>query len=337
MRRLWMIAVALLLTAGAWAEQGVVTAVSAGTITINRGSEEGVRKGSTWTVVRDGQTVGQAVVDSLDEYSATAVVSQGSGIRIGDLVTSGGAPAASGNSEVEVVNASLNSRESLEQAEGAYRGLLDRRTEDRGFETRLGGSSVDGWQALNTGYQIASWVQLFNANSSIGLSNNVYTPYVVQSAANAGMSHYWHHQMRQNMKMKVHMEATYWDQKLCDAYAGYLAARENLDIRGAAIKKMEVARQKGADRYAVFEVTFENTGRRPTTLSPIDHHVLLVNADGRYISPSKIDQSLNVELRPGEKVHGYLYYPKISAMGVKELKLRVQGLLGDEGDLSFSL
>ncbi len=338
MRQIWITAIILLLSGAVWADKGVVTSVSSGKITINRGSEEGVKKGSTWSVVRDGRTVAQAVVESTEDYSSTAVLSQDGDVRVGDLVTSGSAAAVTTqDSNVVIDSSGLDARESRSQAEDAYRNLLGRRTEDRGFETQLGGSSINGWQAVNTGYQIANWVQLFNANSNIGLSNSIYTPYVIQSAANAGMSHYYYNEMRQNQKMKVHMEAIYWDQKLSDAYAGYLATRENLDIRGAAIKKMEVARQKGVDRYAVFEVTFENTGRRPAILSPIDHHILLVNADGRYISPSKIDQSLNAELRPGEKIHGFLYYPKISTMGLKEVKLRVQGLLGDQGDLSFSL
>ena len=335
MRWLWIICL-VALSSVAMAEKGVVTSVTDGRITINRGSLEGVSRGSTWTVYRDGQAVGQAVVESTREYSARAVLQGTAAARVGDVVSSDGTVAAV--EEAPAQTESRSGKESTRYARRTYERMLKQRTRSKKFTSQMGGGGLVDSNMVITGLQAANTVRMLDMTNNVGLNSvgfnsGWYNYWAISSLANTAVRTFEQRRMRDRMKQKLRITATYWDDPLVQAYGGYLAVRDDLDNQAAALKNLEVSQEKGTDQYAVFEITFENVGKQMVTTSPVEHHLLLENADGKFLQPSDFDRHLNTELRPGEKIHGYIYYPKISVMGMNEVKLRVNGLAGANGEI----
>ncbi len=320
---------------------GVVVEAVGDRVVLNRGIEDGVRVGQTWTVVQDGRQVGKVTIESLRERSA-------SGVLEGEAKA--GALMALGENQLPAVARRSLSRESQQQLQqrkapterslnrmkDQYRTALNRRTQSRGFSTptpiRHQNTFTTGLEAYNL-YSIYDYTATrFDPTGSF-----VGNPLTMAAlAANFFQRQQLSNQMWDSQKVRLDVQVTHWDEALVDLQTEVMASEEGLSVQETLARKIQRLTERGADRYAVFEVHIKNVGQLPAQLEPFKYRVFLMDAEGQPIGVSRIDEALDKTLRPGDEVRGFLYFPKIVVQGQKELRLAFEQMFGDRGTLVFS-
>ena len=321
-----------------WANKAAVLKVDGKTVVLNRGRADKVERGQTYELLHRGQPAGRVVVQSVDEYSATAVrLDQSGRVEVGDLASPvagqvAAAPAPSNNKQSTGLSVDLRT------AERAYRSALDRRTESRKFKTPNNvNQSIQMMNLLTAGLQFYSYANVIN----VAGANNFDTSYILPSVINSGIGMasdtYFNQQMMAGQRVKVRVEVTYWDEALASRYAYYLAARDGLDEREATLKKFEIIQEKMIDKYAVFEVEVTNVGDLPAPLAPINQRMYLLNGDKKAVLASRYTRSLDATVQPKGGIRGTVYFPKITVAQRKNFDLLFLNMFGDHGEMGISL
>lgn len=311
----------------------VVIEADGAAFTLNRGQAEGVNPGDRWQVYRNGSRVGEAVVDSVAEYTARASMLPGSSfVQAGDLVSTGSVTGWSSASEAapRVASRTLGGQ-SRERAEDAYRDLLNDRTQGRGFETPTPANTADTMQDVWSAYH------MYDLVSTQWTLDGAYVgdPSMIMWAVGGMISdRNASHQMYDGQTVRVDVEVTYWDEELMDRYSDYVAAREATTVEQALQLKSSLYAQKGVGEYTVFEVRLKNVGRVAANLKPFKWHMYLMGPDGRPLEAVRYDASLDSQLNPEQEVAGNVYFPRAGGAQDK-LVVVFENMFGDRGNLEF--
>ena len=153
---------------------------------------------------------------------------------------------------------------------------------------------------------------------------------IASAVGNMVGRHVVNHQVNESQRVRVDVEAIYWDGDLSDLAAEVAAAEEGLSVQETLTKKVEMAAQRGVDRYTVFELHIKNVGRLPAKLEPMKYRVFLLSNEEQPIAASRVDAVLDATLQPGDDIRGMVYFPKIVAAGQSELKLAFEQMFGIE-------
>lgn len=139
----------------------------------------------------------------------------------------------------------------------------------------------------------------------------------------------------------VQMEITYWDSEYLDAYAAYYAFKEVVtDPRRVNIVRENIYRQKGLDKFHVFQVKLINPGPGAFQLAPFPWHFYLEGKDGARLKAEHYDEVLDKALNPGQAVNGYVYFSRFDQQGQPLLegggvKVLLEDILGNKRTVNF--
>lgn len=318
-------------------------------VVINRGAEDGVKVGQLWTLDQSGNRTGTLVIESLREHSASGRL-QGNA-SVGTLATLDREGVAlqersiSQQAQQQMTSSQKVSDQNLRDLRRQYKKLLSRRTESRGFKTRSqgAGGSMDYVQTGFQAYQIANMVDMTNqmtrasqiggfASPGYSFQNNYF---IASMATDLVGGIVQRNQMAKASQVRVDVEVTYWDEELVDLQTEVAAAEEGLSIQQTLQKKVQMANQRGSDKYAVFEFHLKNVGALPAPLEPFQNRVFMMSAEDKPIVASRAEPVLNRTLQPGDEIRGFMYFPKIVAAGQEKLTLNFQQMFGDQGTVTF--
>lgn len=332
---------ALTWSANAESTKAVVIETQGDTVVINRGLDDGVKVGQTWSLGRSGNVEGTLVIQSIRQHSASGTLQGNAAVGTVASLSGDGAPviASANNARTKQLlnEKSKASKRALKDLRRKYKRALDRHTEGRGFVTPTPGSS---YNAMQTGMEVYNVVQMADLYSRYDFDPTgafIGNPFYIASAV-GGMvqrtvttNNYYEQQ-----RVRVDVEITYWDDDLVDLQTEVAAAEQGLSLQETLARKVEAASQKGVDRYAVFEVHLKNVGQLPAAMEPFKYRMFMMSAEDKPISASRVDAVLDTTLQPGDDVRGMIYFPKIVAAGQDELKVAFEQMFGDRGTLSFS-
>lgn len=306
---------------------------------INRGERDGVKIGEVWVVGSPRTAAIQ--IEEVREHTATGKL-RGE-VDIGELASLGSdrdfASLVSKKRAQQLFDApSSRDSRSLDQLKKSYKKLLSKRTERRGFVTPVGGAGgIPTGELMGLGVEAYNTYRLYDMTRSMGLDpTGMYNPWwLAASAVNVAGGQLTRNKMYEGMRVRVDVEATYWDQALVDLQTEVSAAERGLSLTQTLEEKVVRQQRKGIDKYTVFEVVLKNVGKLPAEMGEFKYRMFMMSAEGRPISASRIDPVLNETLQPGDEVRGMVYFPKIVAAGQKDLRIVFENMFGDQGDLRF--
>ncbi len=319
----------------------VVLESSGDRVVLNRGIEDGVRVGQTWTVVNNGEVVGKVTIESLREHSSSGLLegqaSVGSVLALGDnQVPAVARRSLSQESKRQLQERTTPTQRSVSQLQNQYRNALKKRTKARGFSTP---TPYRHQNAFNSGLEAYNLYSVYDyaATRFDPTGAFVGNPLTMATlAANFFQRQQMTNQLWDTQKVRLDLEVTLWDEALVDLQTEVMAAEQGLSVQETLTQKIQRLTERGVDRYMVFEVHVKNVGQLPAQLEPFKYRVFLMSAEGQPIGVSKIDEALDQTLQPGDEVRGFLYFPKIVAQGQKELRLAFEQMFGDRGTIVFS-
>ncbi|MGE0488427.1 MAG: hypothetical protein AB7S38_04355 [Vulcanimicrobiota bacterium] len=331
--------VALLLPAMALADGGTVLETTGPVFRFNRGELENVTPGQRWLVFHQGQKVGEAVVESVSEYSATARLPDGTAVYPGDLVTLTAPPAySSATASPTLASAIKPDREDLKRVRERYHRAFTENTHTRDFVTPHPHPST-AMSTVNTGAQLYTMYQFYDAATAFDPTGaSLVNPFWLASMAAPPVIHQFQtNDPWEPQRTRLQVSVTYWDEYLVDRCAEYLAAREGMNLDETLMLKQRLVTERQVDRYAVFEVRVRNTGVKEAPLKPFKWHMYMMNADNRPLAPSRYDPALDSLLQPGQEVSGLVLYPKLAVAGQDTLSIAIEQMFGDRGTLEFQV
>ncbi|HPZ07799.1 MAG TPA: hypothetical protein PL110_06785 [Candidatus Eremiobacteraeota bacterium] len=119
------------------------------------------------------------------------------------------------------------------------------------------------------------------------------------------------------------IKAVLWDEELCAAYSNYNAFQRGANNQQEKNNLFhEEMKKRSVNTNLVFQLTIDNTNTYPVKLAPFKYKVYL-EADGNRCDMEKNDTVFDGDIRPGGKVDGFIYFPKVSA---KKLELHIEEL-----------
>lgn len=310
-------------------------------VVINRGVEDGVKVGQTWTLGRSGSVEGKVIIESIRQHSAAGFLEGTASV--------GSVASLSGENAPVVATRNLRTRELMKEKNQAseqalkelrrkYKRSLDRHTEGYGFVTPTPGSAYNNMQTGMEIYNVAATIDLYSRYDFDPTGAFIGNPWWIGSAVGGfiqrqvATNNYY-----EGQRVRVDAEVTYWDEDLVDLQTDVVAAENGLSVQETLARKVEAVKQKGVDRYAVFEVHLKNVGQLPAPLEPFKYRIFMMSSEGQAISASRVDPVLDTTLQPGSEIRGMVYFPKIVAAGQQELKLAFEQMFGDRGTLNFSV
>ena len=228
----------------------------------------------------------------------------------------------------------------IRDSEKRYENALNQKTAKRRFSTKIpgtGGSGIPTREIASLGWQVYNISRLNSFNNSFGLGgSSFYNPWwLAASAAGNVASGISRRKQISDRKVKVDVEAIYWDRSLVDIRTEVAGVRQGLSSPEIAQQKALAHRQSGLDQYAVFELYLKNTGKIPANMGNFQNKIFLISAEGQAMTASQVDPILSQTLQPGAEIRGMVYFPKIIAAGQEELKLSFEQMFGDRGELKF--
>lgn len=305
-------------------------------VTINRGAEDGVVVGQTWRL--SGNAV--MIIEAVREHSASGRV-EGKASP-GMIASLGKEPlrdvmARKADVQKKALAKHQPTQASLDQAQKRYRKALADATKSKSFVTPIPGQST---ATMNTGLEAYNLYQLYDITNEIGLDPTgayLRNPLILATAA-AGMYQRQKqvNDLYESARVRVDVEATLWDDKLVDLQTEATAALQGWSVQDTLTKKVQNISDKGVDKYVVLEVRVKNVGTTPAALAPFKYRIFLMSAEDQPIAASRLDSVLDTTLQPGDEIRGMVYFPKIVAVGQRELRIALEQMFGDRGTLKFS-
>lgn len=358
--RKWLVGVGLTLLTGGLlaAPQGAIVRVQGEVVTINRGEQDKVKRGDSWIVYHDGKPAAELQVEQVGEYSSLARITKrlGATPAAGDLVSSGpppstiaetpvrGGPPEDTPQPVARANPPITSpglatppkSQNLQELEERYKEVFESRTQAKDFRQTAGSprSHNDNYPGMDLMNLYSNLDLLF---SSFGPGGTFYgdpATLLLTAGANIAGSQA-RDRLYEAVDSQFQIQVTYWDEKLMDAYADYVAVTEG---KGSPEKMVQIKntlfQQKGVNRNRVFEVRMRNIGRVQGQLSPFHWHIFMAGPGGSHIKPERYDNVLDRSLNPGQEVTGNVYFPNAELEG--GMTILLEDIFGDRAQFDFS-
>jgi len=308
-----------------WSLEGMVTKMHTnGNVVINKGLNAQIKTGMVFYVTRMSAPIAVIKVIQVDDYSSVCQIVEtvgGNNIQPGDVIgttpfekpeptpSTASSPGASPKPPVVKVKTPeeiQKEREvSAKEASKNFEGIIKKKTQIYRFKRGSGGTikvnAFDTYNFLSTlfvGGRAASINPWYAATYTYG----VYTD--SKSTQN-------------NDKVRnVQIEITYWDTEYLDAYATYYAYKEVInDPRQVKMVRENIYRQKGLDKFYVFQVKIVNPGPGAFQLAPFPWHFYLEGKGGVRLKADHYDEVLDKALNPNQAVNGYIYFSRYDKQG----------------------
>jgi hypothetical protein len=298
--------------------EGMITRIDNTFIYVNKGIESKLQPGTILYITRLGQPIGTLRVEQVDSYRSICRTMEKIGNHdfcIGDLASTESytKPAATTGvqtgktapvlttapkegSEKERIEAQLQyEKKVMEQ----YESVIKKHTCILQFKKGPGGVvQVNGWSIVSllmpAIYQRPYFVSDYLTLGDIALTT---------------IGRYKASQRPEDVR-NVTMEVTYWDVDYLDAFASYYAYKESsTDPRTINTIKENIYRQKGLDKFYVFQVKLYNPGPGMVQLAPFPLHFFIEGKE-RQIHADSYDEILDKTLNPNQSVNGYIYFSR---------------------------
>ncbi|MCE1248793.1 MAG: hypothetical protein LWY06_19300 [Firmicutes bacterium] len=339
------------LMSSGWAMEGMVTKMQPnGNVVINKGLNAQVKPGTLFYVTRMSAPVAVLKVIQVDDYSSVCQIVEtvgGNNIQPGDVIGTtpfekpDQAPKASpspGSSPVKPPVVKVKSPEEIskereigaKEASKNFENVIKRKTQIYRFKRGSGGTIKVN--AFDT-YNFMSTLFVGGRAASINPWYAATYAYGVYTDSKSTQS---------NDKVRnVQIEITYWDTEYLDAYATYYAYKEVInDPRQVKMVRENIYRQKGLDKFYVFQVKVVNPGPGAFQLAPFPWHFYLEGKGGARLKADHYDEVLDKALNPNQAVNGYLYFSRYDKQGqpiveTKGVNVILEDILGNGKKINF--
>lgn len=342
----------LLSTQHVYALEGMITRLEeSGNVVINKGLNDQIKPQQVFYVTRLGQPIAKIQVIQVDDYNSICSVLEtmpGQKIDRGDLfsqeefkkkpVEETPSPKASPDkkvedekSEEELLKEKMKQRQQYEKdVNENFKKAVQKKTKAFSFKRGSGGAvKIDAFDT----YNFLSTAIFAGKHASINpwyigpYAWNIYSSY--KTSANP------------NRIRNVQIEIIHWDAEYLDAYAAYYAYKEVVqDPKRVKIVRDNIYRQKGLDKFYVFQVRIANPGPGAFQLAPFPWHFYLEGKDGKKIKADHYDEILDKALNPDQVVNGYIYFQRYDQQGQptvedKGVTVQLEDILGHGRKVNF--
>lgn len=324
----------------------VVNVAQSGEITVNRGIADNVTPGTRWYIYRNGSPKAEVEAVLVDNYTTTVRVVSGSGVAVGDKITTKPFAAApkekketAKNIESNIPKNQLDPRfkttrrvkeETAESTEGRYKKALSSSTKKANFS---GGMSKQRRTSINPmmAYNLFSGFTTSHGGGIIWQNAAMTVPGEV--AYNATMKN-------QSKYCSLDVEVTWWSENLLDAYSDMIAFKEGrTSMEQRLSMRNGLYSQRGADKFLVFHIKMKNTGKANVQVEPFHWHAYLLDGQGNRLKAERYDQILDRTLTPGQETEGNIYFSKYDASGRcladNKVTLVLEDILTERATLKF--
>lgn len=335
--------------------EGMVTRIeSNGNVVINRGINAQVRPKTDLYVTRAGEPVGKIQIIQVDDYTSVCMVVDlvsGMQVQVGDTFSETPfekpqeKPAQPGEENKKddnkdekalekerekTMEEKMKSRQEYEKkVVEDFKNTIKKKTVIIQFKKGSGGSIKIS--AFDT-YNLLSTV--------IAAGGSAVNPWY---AASYAYGVYADSKSTENPKQKrnVQMEVTHWDTVYLDAYAAYYAYKEVVgDPKRVKIVRENIYRQKGLDKFYVFQVKISNPGPGAIQLAPFPWHFYLIGKGDKRLKADHYDEILDKALNPNQVVNGYIYFKRYDEHGqpvadAGNLNVQLEDILGNRRKIDF--
>jgi hypothetical protein len=223
---------------------------------------------------------------------------------------------------------------------------------EKSFKTR---TKVVQFKAGSGGKLNISIVDLFQFYNAIQVSGSTATQYDNYIGSGVTYPSWWpiasevgdmygryHYSNVQNRRTQTSIQITYWDEDLLNKFAAYFAYKETMSDDQAKRDAIQqsIYRDKGLEKYYVFEVVIMNGGPGVMQLAPLNWHLYLLDGSNTRYKAEKYDQVLDKALNPKQSVRGLIYFPRKDASGrtlgsPTAMRLKVEDVLGESAVVSW--
>ena len=344
----------VLLTLQAFALEGMITRLEQdGNVVINKGMNDQMKPQAVLYVTRMNTPVAKIQVIQVDDYNSICKVLEtmpGQKIERGDLfsqeefkkpVEETPSPKSTPDkkntkvekvkSDEEILKEKMKKRQEYEKdVNENFKKAVQKKTKAFTFKRGAGGAvKVDAFDT----YNFLSTVIFAGKNASINpwyigpYAWNIYSSY--KTSANP------------NKIRNVQIEIIHWDAEYLDAYSAYYAYKEVVqDPRRVKIVRDNIYRQKGLDKFYVFQVRIANPGPGAFQLAPFPWHFYLEGKDGKRLKADHYDEILDKALNPNQVVNGYVYFQRYDQQGQpvtdgKGVTIQLEDILGHGKKVNF--
>lgn len=333
----------LALQSAACALEGMVVRLEdKGNVVINRGVNHNTQPQTTYYVTRMRKPIAKLKVVQVDEYSSLCTVEElmpGQKVQVGDTVSLKPFPKPVEKDDSRYTSQPLSEIEKdkmkaraeyKKELEERYKDVVGRKTKIVRFKKGAGGVvKVNTFDI----YNLASTFMFSGPYASFNIWHGLSSAYGVYAG----------YKSTQNPKRirNLQIEMTLWDTEYLDAFASYNAHKKSVsDPRAVNRIKENIYRQKGLDKFYVFQVKIINPGPGPVQLAPFPWHCFVKGPDGKKIKAVNYDEILDKALSPKQVVNGYVYFSRYDKTGQPILKggevtVRLEDILGHSSDVTF--
>jgi hypothetical protein len=325
----------------AFALDGMVVRVGDnGNIVVNRGINQGAQPGADLYVSRLGTPIAIIRIVQVDEYRSECRVMEvlpHQSIEMGDAFSTDPfdrkkeeppRPAASATPSGNTGDGTGTG--SVSSTPQDYKQVVAQKTRVLEFKRGPGGSvKVKPYDALNMVQMLAfsGPYASFNAWYAVTGAYSMYSGYKQSQNPN---------QVR-----NIQIEITLWDAEYLDAFAYYQAGQEQMSDPSHLRESMY--KQKGLDKFYVFQVKIINPGPGSIQLAPFPMHCYMKGPGDKKLKAVNYDEVLDKALNPTQVVNGYIYFSRYDENGQpvmirsdQKIVLILEDVLGHRGEASFN-
>ncbi|MCD4782564.1 MAG: hypothetical protein K8T10_01905 [Candidatus Eremiobacteraeota bacterium] len=346
----------LIITIPSFAMEGMITKVYPnGNVVINKGLNKQIKPMTVYYVTRMSKPIATIKVIQVDDYNATCRVEElvgGNQVNLGDVFSdipfdkpeekkSSGdigkkdePPMSDEELEKEKLKKKKEYQKKIKEYEkkvsGDFKDIVKKKTKVLRFKRGSGGTIKIN--VFDT-YNFLSTIVFAGQYASVN-------PWYAASYAYGSYASY-KSSMNPKRVRHVQLEITYWDADYLNAYASYYAYKEVVqDPRRVKLVRENIYRQKGLDKFYVFQVKIVNPGPGAVQFAPFPWHFYLQGKEGKRLKADHYDEILDKALNPNQVVNGYLYFsrydknrqPVIEGKGVTVI---LEDILGNKKNIHF--
>ena len=347
-----LLAFVFVMSSGAFAMEGMITRLQQnGNVVINKGMYNKMKPNLVFYVTRLGKPIAKIQVVQVDDYNSVCKVLEnmpGQKIEKGDVFSDeeftkpAETPAPeTGNtsakkpekekSEEEILKEKMKKRKEYEkEVNENFKAAVTKNTKVYRFKRGSGGTvKIDAFDTYN-------FLSTFIFSGKYGSVNPWYIgPYA--------WNIYSSYKMSSNPKRirNVQIEITHWNAEYLDAYAAYYAYKEVVqNPKRVKYVRNNIYRQKGLDKFYVFQVRIANPGPGAFQLAPFPWHFYLEGKGGKRLKADHYDEILDKALSPNQVVNGYIYFKRYDQHGQptvegKGVTVKLEDIMGNGKTVHF--
>lgn len=322
----------------AWAApSGFVIRVEGDRVVLNRGGMDSVKVGDRFMVMRQGRSLAEVVVESVNVQDSRAVIAQlfsQEPVLAGDALSLNLTPTTPGvTGEATPPGRTLTPISlPMQQTQEAYEELLRSRTHSREFTQKWSGR----YGHMKDFDELSMAMVLDGIGYSLLPGGGWYGPVdmLLRTANQALMTNSLHDRMMRDYAARIQIEVVRWDMDLLEAYCKMQAAMSGISsAEEYGALRNQMIRDKALDQNDVFQVRITNIGDLNVEMAPFHWHMFLsAPGDGRVVS-SRYDQVLDRKLQPKQEVLGFIYFPKVPNR--EGMTVYLVDIYGDEADFGI--